>query len=134
MFPTQKHCRQCIGYFSFGIAQVHCFSLLAGVFTQNISVYSVLLDKSIVQAESGMLLVQIAFSLQLKEQKVLKRNEIAIRLIHTVRNINYLLSLVRAISVIMHKPLDMGSKKSSGFGLKTHCKAIRLAIHSKASE
>lgn len=101
MFPTQKHCRQCIGYFSSGIAQVHCLCLFAGVCTQNISVYSVLLEQSIVQAESGMLLVQVAFSLQLKEQRVSKRNEMAIRLIHTVRNINYLLSLVTAISVII---------------------------------
>lgn len=70
----------------------------------------------------------------IKEKRVSKRSAMAIRLIHTVRNINYLLSLVTAISIIIHKPLDIGCKKSSGFGLKPHWKAIHLAIHSKASE
>lgn len=64
MFPTQKHYRECTVYFLSSIAQVHCFSLLAGVHTQNSSVYSIFLEQSIVQAVSGMLLVQIAFSLQ----------------------------------------------------------------------
>lgn len=70
------------------------------------------------------------FLFTIKEQRVSKRNALAIRLIHTVRNINYLLSLATAISVIIHKPLDMGCKKSSGFGHKPHWKAI----HRKANE
>lgn len=86
MVPTQKHCRECTGYFSSSSAQVHCLSLLGGVCMQDISAYSVLFEQSIVQAESNMLSVQTAFHL-LKANKEFERerggNALVIRLIHT---------------------------------------------------
>lgn len=39
-----------------------------------------------------------------------------IRLMHTVRNINYLLSLITAISIIIHKSFERRCENSPGFG------------------
>lgn len=111
------------GHFSCSTAQVHCLSLLDGVCAQGISACSVLFEQSIVKTESDMLSVQIAFHL-LQEHKEFEResegNALVTRLIHTVRNINYFLSLIAAISIIIHKSFERGGENPPGFGHRPH--------------
>jgi len=134
VLPTQKHCREGTGYFSSSAAQVPCLSLLSGVCTQDISACPVLIEQSIVRAESDVLSTQIAFHLLYKNKEFEREgggNALVIRLIRTVRYINYLFSLIAAISIIIHKCItfERGCEKSPGFGPRPHCKAVQLAIH-----
>lgn len=118
------------GHFSSSTAQVHCLSLLDGVCAQGISACFVLFEQTIVQVELDMLSIQIAFHL-LQEHKEFESegNVLVIRLIHTVRNIHYFLSLIAAISIIIHKSFERGGENSPGFVHRPHWEAIQLTIH-----